>query len=153
MPWADLPLDQTPCRLATPSLRSAACFVLPAPAELFFVSFFFFFSIFNMKKIIFNCQPSHVSPCSAVPDTAHTCRHPNDVLTKRVLFARPQRKCYRDPWCRISEILHVSKFQAQKATQNKAELTSLMKENLNFKEEPDSMIQSVRYASSRTITN
>ena len=28
----------------------------------------FLFSIFNMKKIIFNYQPSHFSHCSAVPD-------------------------------------------------------------------------------------
>ena len=48
--------------------------------------------------------------------TAHTRRHPNDTLTKRVPFARPQRRYCRDPWCRISEILNVSKFQAPKAT-------------------------------------
>ena len=28
----------------------------------------FLFSIFNVKKIIFNYQPSHFSHCSAVPD-------------------------------------------------------------------------------------
>ena len=63
---------------------------------------------------------------------------PNDALTKRVLLARRPRKYYIDSWVRISGILNVSKFQDQKATQNKAELTSLMKENLNLKVELDS---------------
>ena len=43
--------------------------------------------------------------------TVHTCRHLNDTLPKHILFARPQYKYYRDPWCRIYEILNVSKFQ------------------------------------------
>ena len=29
-------------------------------------------SIFNMKKITFNCQPSHFSPCSAVPEESQS---------------------------------------------------------------------------------
>ena len=82
----------------------------------------------NKSDFTFKCsRPDRESVVSAPPQrdfieahylkyTAHTCRHPNDTLTKRVPFARPQRRYCRDPWCRISEILNVSKFQAQKAT-------------------------------------
>ena len=41
---------------------------------------------------------------------------------------------------RFQEILNAYKFQAEKATQNKGELTSLMKKNLDFKVEPDSKV-------------
>ena len=73
---------------------------------------------------------------------AHTCRQPNDTLTKCILFAGLDLNAsiIETNWCRISEILNVSKFQAQKATQNKAELTSLMKKDLNFKVELDSRV-------------
>ena len=54
------------------------------------------------------------------------------------LFARPQFKYYRHPCCSISEILNVSKFQTQKATQNKA---SLMKKKLDFKLELESKVK------------
>ena len=59
-------------------------------------------------------------------------------------------------WCRISEILNVSNFQAKKVMQNKAELTSLMKKNLNFNVELDATLKwrvSDRNPSWRTITN
>ena len=87
----------------------------------------------NKSDFTFKCsRPDCESVVSAPPQrdfieaqylkyTAHTeylkyTAHPNDTLTKRVPFARPQRRYCRDPWCRISEILNVSKFQAQKAT-------------------------------------
>ena len=59
-------------------------------------------------------------------------------------------------WYRISEILNVSKFQAKKVTQNKADLACLMKKNLNFNVEVDSTLKwrvSDRNPSWRTITN
>lgn len=46
---------------------------------------------------------------------------------------------------RFQEILIAFKFQAEKATQNKGELISLMKKNLNFKVEPDSKVSGARH--------
>ena len=74
----------------------------------------------NKSDFTFKCSsPDCESVVSAPPQhdvieaqylkyTAHTCEHPNDTLTKRVLFARLEHEYYRDPWSRISEILKVS---------------------------------------------
>jgi len=72
----------------------------------------------------------------------HTGRQLNDTTTKHVLFALDlNTSIIETHWCRISEILNVSKFQAKKVMQNKAELTSLMKNNLNFNVELDSTLK------------
>ena len=70
---------------------------------------------------------------------AHTGRQLNDTTTKHVLFALDlNASIIETHWCRISEILNISKFQAKKVMQNNAELTSLMNNNLNFNVEVDS---------------
>ena len=84
--------------------------------------------------------------------TAHTCRNPNDTLTKRVPFARPQRRYCRDPWCRISEILNVSKFQAQKAEYS-TQLTSLMEKILIFKVELDPKVSDIHHGGQYNLAN
>ena len=93
---------------------------------------------------------------------AHTGRQLNDTTTKHVLFALDlNASIIETHWCRISEILNVFKFnvfkfQAKKVMQNKAELTSLIKKNLNFNVELDSTLKwrvSDRNPSQKTITN
>ena len=46
---------------------------------------------------------------------------------------------------RFQEILDAYMFQAEKATQNKGELTSLMKKNLDLKVEPDSKVSGTHH--------
>ena len=105
----------------------------------------------NKSDFTFKCsRPDLDSVVSAPPQrdfieahylkyTAHTCRHLNDTLTKCVPFARPQRRYCRDPRCRISEILNVSKPRRQLCQ------LSLMKKNLNFKVELDSIASDVHH--------
>mgnify|MGYP006964535189 FL=1 len=72
----------------------------------------------------------------------HTGRQLNDTTNKHVLFALDlNASIIETHWCRISEILNVFKFQAKKVMQNKAELTSLIKKNLNFNVELDSTLK------------
>ena len=47
----------------------------------------------------------------------HFCRGENYTLTKKMLFARPQRGYYREPWLKYAEIL----ILAVDLTQNKIE--------------------------------
>ena len=46
----------------------------------------------------------------------HICRAENTALTKILLFVKPDRKYYRDPWGKISGLLGVSSDQAKWAT-------------------------------------
>ena len=51
----------------------------------------------------------------------HVCRGENYTLTKMMLFARPQRGYYRDPWLKYAKILNLTVDQTKKLTQNKLE--------------------------------
>ena len=39
---------------------------------------------------------------------AHICRLPNNAFPKKLLFAKPSRRYYRDTWLKISKLLGVS---------------------------------------------
>ena len=54
---------------------------------------------------------------------AHVCRGENYILTKMMLFARPQRAYYRDPCLKYAKILNLTVDQSKKLTQNKLEFT------------------------------
>ena len=94
----------------------------------------------DCERIVSTVSLCHFIEMQYLNYMAHTCRQPNDALTKRVLFVQLNASIIETDWCRISEILNVSKFEAQMAMQNKAELTSLMKKNLNFKVALDSRV-------------
>ena len=64
----------------------------------------------------------------------HICRAENTALTKILLFAKPQRRYYRDPWGKISELLGISSDQAKRMTQSRNELTELIRKR--FKPSP-----------------
>ena len=49
----------------------------------------------------------------------HVCRGENYTLTKMMLFARPKRAYYRDPWLKYAGILNLTVDQSKKLTQNK----------------------------------
>ena len=50
---------------------------------------------------------------------AHTARHPNTSLTKKLLFAKASKRNYRDPWIKISKLLGVSLEQSKATTQSR----------------------------------
>ena len=52
-------------------------------------------------------------------------------LTKILLFAKPERKYYRDPWGKISGLLGVSSDQAKRATQSRTEFAELIRKRFN----------------------
>ena len=61
----------------------------------------------------------------------HVCRAENSSLTKIMMFARPQRRFYRNPWIKISELLGVSTDQAKRMTQSRKEFAELVRRRFN----------------------
>ena len=57
---------------------------------------------------------------------AHVRRHENNATTKKLLYAKATKKCFRDPWLKIADILGVSIEQAKKGTQNKYKFGELV---------------------------
>ena len=56
----------------------------------------------------------------------HVCRAENTCLTKKVLFAKPQRSHFRDPWLKYSKLLSMSVLQAKKITQSRSEFAEMV---------------------------
>ena len=61
----------------------------------------------------------------------HVCRMSNNAIPKKMLFATSQRKCYRDPWIKISELLGMSPDQAKKSTQSRNEYNELLRQRFS----------------------
>ena len=61
----------------------------------------------------------------------HICREENTALTKILLFAKPERRFYRDPWGKIAELLGVSSDQAKRTTQSRNEFAELIRRRFN----------------------
>ena len=61
----------------------------------------------------------------------HVCRAENSSLTKIMMFATPQRRFYRNPWIKISELLGVSTDQAKRMTQSRKEFAELVRRRFN----------------------
>ena len=57
---------------------------------------------------------------------AHVCRGPNTSITKIMLFAKPTRRYYRDPWLKIAELLGITADQAKRSTQSRGEFAKLV---------------------------
>ena len=56
----------------------------------------------------------------------HICRLPNTSTAKKLLFAKPSRRYYRNPWIKIAELLGVDEDQAKRVTQNRKEFNGLI---------------------------
>ena len=63
---------------------------------------------------------------------AHICRGENTTLKKIMLFAKPQKRYYRDPWIKIAELLGVSIDQAKRITQSRKEFAELVRKRFNL---------------------
>ena len=61
----------------------------------------------------------------------HVCRSENTCLTKKILFAKAQRRNHRNPWLKYSSLLHVSIDQAKKATQSRKDFAELVQRCIN----------------------
>ena len=57
---------------------------------------------------------------------AHICRADNSAITKKVLFAKPSRRYYRDPWIKIGQLMGTSVDQAKRLTQSKNEFSRVI---------------------------
>ena len=55
----------------------------------------------------------------------HVCRERNTALTKKMMFADPQRKNYQDPWKKIADGVGVEKDQILRETQNRSNFRDL----------------------------
>jgi len=63
--------------------------------------------------------------------TAHICRAENTAITKKLLFAKPSKKYYRDPWLKIADLLGVSVDQAKRMTQSRSEFAELVRQRFS----------------------
>ena len=61
----------------------------------------------------------------------HVCRMPNDSIPKKLLFAKPQKSHYRDPWIKMSDILGISPDQIKKSTQSRNGYFELLRQRFN----------------------
>ena len=61
----------------------------------------------------------------------HICRMPNTSIVKKLLFASPIRKNYRNPWLKISELLGVAVDQAKRTTQSRDKFNGLIWKRFN----------------------
>ena len=57
---------------------------------------------------------------------AHVCRAQNTCLTKKILFAKPKRSHFRDPWLNYSRLLSISIPQTKKLTQSRADFAEMV---------------------------
>ena len=55
----------------------------------------------------------------------HVCRDNNTALTKKLMFAIPQRKYYRDPWRKMTAETGIEKDQLLRMTQNRQDFREL----------------------------
>ena len=63
--------------------------------------------------------------------TGHVCRAGNSSITKTMMFAKPTRSNYTNPWIKISNLLGVSEHQAKTETQNRCEFAALIHRRTN----------------------
>ena len=57
----------------------------------------------------------------------HICREENTKLTKILLFSKPTKQYYRDPWHKISNLLGVTIEQAKRTTQSRKKFAELVR--------------------------
>ena len=63
---------------------------------------------------------------------AHICRAENTAITKKMLFAKPTKRFYRDPWLKAADLLGVSADQAKRLTQSRREFAELVRQRFNL---------------------
>ena len=63
---------------------------------------------------------------------AHVCRAENTAITKKMLFAKPTKRFYRDPWLKAADLLGVSADQAKRLTQSRREFAELVRQRFNL---------------------
>ena len=63
---------------------------------------------------------------------AHICRAENTAITKKMLFAKPTKRFYRDPWLKAADLLGVSADQAKRLTQSRREFSELVRQRFNL---------------------
>ena len=57
---------------------------------------------------------------------AHVCRAESTAITKKLLFAKPSKSFYRNPWLKIADLLGVSVEQVKQLTQSRSEFAELV---------------------------
>ena len=62
---------------------------------------------------------------------AHVCRAENTAITKKLLFAKPSKRLYRNPWLKIADLLGVTVDQAKWLTQSRSEFAELVRQRFS----------------------
>ena len=62
---------------------------------------------------------------------AHACRAENTAITKKLLFAKPSKRFYRNPWLKIADLLGVSVEQVKRLTQSRSEFAELVRQRFS----------------------
>ena len=90
--------------------------------------------VYNNKKIqeIVRTQPLETFINSQyLKYIGHVCRGGNTSLTKKMLFAKPTKAYFRDPWIKISKLLGTTINLAKQSTQSREKFAELVKRSTN----------------------
>ena len=81
----------------------------------------------EIEKIVGSLPLRHFVEKQHLKYIAHVCRGPNTSITKKLLFSKPTRTHYRDPWTRIAKYLNLSIEQAKAATQSRGGFNGILR--------------------------
>ena len=84
--------------------------------------FSFIYSNQQLQNIVRTAPLRNIIHAQHLRYIGHVCRTQNTNLTKKMLFAKPQRKNYRDPWPKYADLLSISIHQMKKLTQSRSDL-------------------------------
>ena len=84
--------------------------------------FAFIYTNGEIERIIKTTPLRNVIYAQYIKYIAHVCRSQNTFIPKLILFSKPTRPYYRDPWIKIAQLLQVSTDQAKRLTWSKSEL-------------------------------
>ena len=61
----------------------------------------------------------------------HVCRRENFNLTKKIMFSKPTKPYFRDPWIKISNLLGTTTEMAKRCTQQRRQFAELVTNSIN----------------------
>ena len=97
-----------------------------SPDESEAVNYSFLYTNNEVQKVIKTIPLRDFIYSQHLKYIAHVCRGPNTLITKIMLFAKPTRRYYRNPWLKIAELLGITADQAKRLTQSRGEFAELV---------------------------
>ena len=102
-----------------------------SPEETEEVDYSFLYTNTEVQKVIRTTPVRDFIYTQHLKYIAHVCRSPNTSITKIMLFAKPTRRYYRDPWLKIANLLGITADQAKRLTQSRGEFAELVRQRFS----------------------